>query len=118
MTVAVVLGSSRADPPLLEKLTTQKKKKKTGRQKMGSGRERQRERDSDFRGRKGETETESQRCLNFVQLWSSCQELNKRFISFWGADLFWCCEFLLHKSLVRVQVWRGEVRLQMYRESA
>lgn len=46
----------------------------------------------------GSRERESHQCLNLVRWWLQCQELNKRFISFWGSVLVWCCEFLPHKS--------------------
>lgn len=68
-------------------------RQKSGKQNMGSGRERLQR---TLHG--GSRERESHQCLNLVRWWLQCQELNKRFISFWGSVLVWCCEFLPHKS--------------------
>ena len=76
-------------------------RQKSGKQNMGSGREEEITEDSTWRSREREREREreSHQCLKLIRWWLQCQELNKRFISFWGSVLVWCCEFLPHKSV-------------------
>ncbi len=81
--------------PVLDCSNVDNSRQKSGKQNKGSGREGER----DYRGlymerkKRENRKRESQKRLNLVRWWLPCQELNKRFISFWGSDLFLCCEF-------------------------
>ncbi len=94
VTVAVVLGSSRVldfDCSNVDNSRPKTLESKT----WGEGeREKETTEGSSWRKRG----RESQRWVsNLVWWWLQCQELNKRFIGFWGSDLFCCCEFLSHE---------------------
>lgn len=84
--------------PVLDCLNVDNKNLESKRWGVGGG-------DRDYRGhyiggKWGENiMRESQQCLNLVRLWLPCQELNKHFICVLGSDLFWCCEFMPHKSV-------------------
>lgn len=79
VTIAIVLGSSR--------------ERKIWKAKYGEWEGERKRLQRTLRGEKRgreKRERVSQQCLNLVRWWLPCQEVNRRFISFWGWDLFWC----------------------------